>query len=106
MQTNDKLKFFQHCQRILNQGGGLFFVDVMREDQQNRDDYIHAYISYMTDHWLALNKEEKNTLSKHIGENDFPETASWYRETSKQVGFSSAEKLGQHTLHQAWYFSN
>ena len=100
LQTDGKFKFFQHCKRILKDGCGLFFVDVMRNVQQTRDVYINAYISYMTDHWLALSDLETASLGRHIRENDYPEISSWYYDIARQVGFSNALKLGHHTWHQ------
>ncbi len=103
-QTDEKAAFFRQCRRVLNADGALYFLDVVRDEHQNRDDYIAAYTAYMAQHWPALGKAGLASICKHVTENDFPEMASWYATTGQESGFARSVKRQHHTWHQAWSF--
>jgi SAM-dependent methyltransferase len=102
--TDAKQAFFRHAKRALKPGGILCLVDVMRENGQDRTDYLRSYLRFAETNWSALIAEELQVISAHVESHDFPETAAWYKETALSAGFTHATQLAHYTWHQAWCF--
>ncbi len=99
-----KLVLFQESLRVLNHSGWFVFIDVMRNDGQSRDDYLHAYLSMVKNDWVAINTTERGRITEHVRTNDFPLSPTEYQSLAHQAGFHKESRLAAHGFHQAWAY--
>ena len=90
--------------RMLKPGGCFFLIDIFREAEEDRPAYIRNYMSYLRSNWTNLSKNSQDLIVDHAAEYDFPESNEFYTTLCLKNGFEKAERIDQHTWHQAWTF--
>lgn len=89
----EKEQFFAHCFSLLRPGGCLVIYDVFRQPQQNRQQYIEAYLANAQSQWTALGPDQLQAIAKHINGCDFPELVATMAEIAQKAGFLPPEPL-------------
>jgi ubiquinone/menaquinone biosynthesis C-methylase UbiE len=88
LQDDEKRKLFQICFDKLLPRSKMIYIDVFRQENITREQYIQEYFSYIKNDWLLLTADEKQPIYEHVSQYDFPsdivETIGWL----KQTGFS------------------
>ena len=99
-----KKTFFTECRRILRDNGFFILIDIMRDEDQTRQDYLYSYNKTVRDQWEALTPDERNQVQEHIRSCDFPEPASVLEKLARNAGFSKCRRLEKQTWHEVWCF--
>jgi SAM-dependent methyltransferase len=89
----EKEQFFAHCFSLLRPGGFLVIYDVFRQPEQNRQQYIEAYLAKAKSQWNALTPDQLQAIAAHIKECDFPELVATIAEIGQKVGFMPPQVL-------------
>jgi len=89
---DEKRKLLKACFDKLQAGGRMIYIDVFRQRDISRDQYIKEYFSYIRNDWSLLTANEKQPIYEHINQYDFPsdlnETINWIQ----SFGFTVSEK--------------
>ena len=91
--------------RMLKPGGCFVLIDIFREAEEDRPAYMRNYMGYLRANWKNLSKNSQDLIVDHATEYDFPETSEFYTTLCRKNGFKKAERIDQHTWHQAWVFN-
>ncbi|RXK87734.1 class I SAM-dependent methyltransferase [Chlorobaculum sp. 24CR] len=102
--TEAKQAVFTECRRALGDNGVLILVDVMRDEEQARQEYLYRYNRAVRTQWEALTPDERNQVQEHIRNCDFPECASTLEQFARNAGFTTCRRLEKQTWHEAWRF--
>ncbi len=102
--TESKQKVFAECRRALRDSGCMILVDVMRDEGQERQEYLYSYNKTVRTQWEALTPDERNQVQEHIRSCDFPEPASKLEELARNAGFTKCRRLEKQTWHEAWCY--
>lgn len=104
LSTDDKQVFFTECRRLLRENGCVILVDVMRDEGQERPDYLDNYNRTVRTEWDELTRNERDQVQKHIRNCDFPEPPSTLRKLARNAGFRNCRRVEKRTWHEAWCF--
>ncbi|NTU52140.1 MAG: methyltransferase domain-containing protein [Chlorobiaceae bacterium] len=99
-----KQTFFTQCRRALSLDGCIILVDIMREEEQSRTEYLCHYNKTVRTQWQALTPDERNQVQEHIRSCDFPETPSTLETLARHAGFTRCRRLEKRTWHEAWCY--
>lgn len=99
-----KQTVFTECHRVLRDNGALILVDVMRDEDQERQEYLYSYNKTVRTQWEALTPDERNQVQEHIRSCDFPEPASTLEQLARNAGFTKCRRLEKQTWHEAWCY--
>ncbi|MBW4552523.1 MAG: methyltransferase domain-containing protein [Aphanocapsa sp. GSE-SYN-MK-11-07L] len=88
-----KANLFGQIQAHLKPGGKFLLLDVMRRDQESRDDYMQRYLAHIQQDWTQMQPQEVAAINQHITEYDFPETLAELEDLAQINGFQTAECL-------------
>ena len=102
--TEEKQTFFDECRRVLRENGSVLLIDVMRDEEQSRQEYLYSYNRTVRTQWDALSLDERNQVQEHIRSCDFPETPSTLEKLARNAGFSNCRRLEKQTWHEAWCY--
>ena len=83
------------CYRILNPKGLVAIIDVFHNEDETREEYLHRWVSFARNSYVALDDAEISILVDHVLKYDFPETLSTYRSACADAGFGQFEILEQ-----------
>ncbi|MEY3367953.1 MAG: hypothetical protein RI973_1108 [Bacteroidota bacterium] len=72
LQDEEKKALLADCRRQLAPSGALLLIDVFREKEQSRGDYIEAYTRWMKTAWSSLSAEAVEAVCTHVRNYDFP----------------------------------
>lgn len=100
----EKELFFQLAYQKLVEDGILLVIDVMREENEDRQTYFNNYCGWMKSDWKMMSVESLEAISCHIQDYDFPEKASEMKLMATNAGFKISRKINQFHWHQMWYF--
>ena len=95
-----KIIFFEEVYDHLLAPGGIFiYVDVFKNYDQSREEYLQSYISNITTHWTALDSNECKLVEDHIRAYDFPMEKNALKIMLQQMGFSVSEPVSVDGVH-------
>lgn len=100
----DKGRLFQAIASLLRPGGELLLVDVVRSEDQNRDEYLEGYLRVMRTEWTAINPSQVEEACAHVAAYDFPETFSTLRQLAVDAGLNRVEILDRFGPHYVLSF--
>lgn len=101
----EKTRFFQAAGRCLTDSGWLLMVDVVREENQSREDYLEDYLRLMREHWTQIPPEHLETSCEHVAAYDYPESLSTLQKMAKAAGLSSSRVISRYGPHYSILFS-
>lgn len=99
-----KQQIVRDISRILKPSGSFVLIDIFREADEDRPAYMRNYIGYLRANWKNLSRNSQDLIVDHATEYDFPESIEFYMTLCLKNGFKNAERIDQHTWHQAWIF--
>lgn len=66
LMPEEKARFFCAAGRCLAEKGWLILVDVMREENQSRENYLHGYLQFMHEQWPQVPPEQLEEACAHV----------------------------------------
>lgn len=105
LNATDKQQLIRKITRVLAPGGRFVLVDIFREPDEDRADYIKNYMGVLRQSWSALSNDDQTLVINHATEYDFPEPSSFYQTHCQKFGFSPGQRIAKHTWHEAWIFT-
>jgi cyclopropane fatty-acyl-phospholipid synthase-like methyltransferase len=103
--SEEKARFFQAAGRCLSDNGWLLMVDVVREENQSREDYLEGYLRDMRERWTQIPPDQLETACKHVATYDYPEYLSTLKEMATASGLNVSRVISQYGQHYAILFS-
>ena len=88
-QSEEKQQFFNMACQLLNPNGILVVLDIFREENHSREDYLNIAMQYYYDSLTTLSHEERMQIKEHIDGFDFPEKQSTLLTQIKNAGFTN-----------------
>lgn len=89
----DKASFLQRCKKLLKENGCIVLVDIYREENETRDEYMGRFVDAVKHQYTAFNPEQQALVIDHVTNNDYPEKISEMKATANKIGFTSADVL-------------
>jgi SAM-dependent methyltransferase len=105
LMPEQKARFFQAVGRCLADKGWFILVDVVREENQDRESYLEGYLQFMREKWTAVPGEQLEEACAHVREHDHPESLSTLREMARQAGLIHTHLVSRHAQHHTLLFS-
>jgi SAM-dependent methyltransferase len=105
LMPEQKARFFQAVGRCLADKGWFILVDVVREENQDRESYLEGYLQFMRGKWTAVPGEQLEEACAHVREHDHPESLSTLREMARQAGLTHTHLVSRHAQHHTLLFS-
>lgn len=102
--TDDKLTLIDEIYRLLEAGGAFIWIDAVRNDAENRDQYIDRLTHAMSNDWTALTLEQRERGVAHVWASDFPETKSWMLDHVEAAGFRPSATFLEDKFFDGWAF--
>ncbi len=99
LETAQKREFLALCKNALSPTGQLIVVDVFRNKNQSREDYLDAYCEDMTQRWTTLTAEEAQLAIEHVRTHDLPETLEDFLQLAQQAGLSHGKEVLRQGFH-------
>jgi SAM-dependent methyltransferase len=100
-----KARFFQAVGRCLSNDGWLRRFEVVREDNQSREDYLEVYIRDMRERWTQIPQDQLEDACAHVATCDFPECLSTLNEMAKSSGLNHSQVISRYGRHCGVLFS-
>lgn len=104
LDTRQKAQLVQSCAALLAPGGEFLMIDVVREEGQDRDTYIAAYIERMRG-WTAVAAELIDEACEHVAAHDQPDSFTTLASLAAAAGFGQAEIVERHGPHHLLRFT-
>jgi SAM-dependent methyltransferase len=105
LMTEQKAHFFRAAGRCLSEKGWLILVDVVREENEDREAYLEGYLRFMREKWTAVPREQLEEACAHVRDYDYPEPLSTLQEMARQAGFPHMRLIGRHAQHHTLLFA-
>lgn len=103
--SDEKARFFRAAGRCLSEKGWLILVDVVREENQDRDNFLKAYLNFMREKWTSVPPHQLEEACAHVRDHDYPECLSTLREMAQEAGLGSTRLINRHAQHHTLLFS-
>ncbi len=101
----DKARFFQAVGSCLAGKGWLILVDVVREENQSREDYLEGYLKCMRDNWIKVPPDQLEEACTHVHDHDYPEYFSTLQEMAAAAGLQASRIVNQYGQHHTLLFA-
>ena len=88
-QTVEKLIIYQKIKEVLAENGLFITIDLFREENQSRHDYLSTTMEKFYRNLPKLTQSEISNLREHVESSDYPNTHSEMQETVLSLGFSN-----------------
>ncbi|PXW85183.1 SAM-dependent methyltransferase [Nitrosomonas sp. Nm84] len=105
LSSADKARFFQAVGRCLAESGWLILVDVVREENQSREEYLDGYLKCMRDTWRKIPPDQLEEACMHVYDHDYPEYFSTLQEMAAASGLQASRIVNQYEQHQTLLFT-
>lgn len=100
----DKQRLFRAVAELLTPGGDFLLVDVVREENQTREQYLEKYLRMMQTEWTVIEQQQIEEVCRHVATYDFPETFPALAVMAQAAGFRDVRELGRFRQHWALRF--
>ncbi len=101
----DKARFFQAVGSCLAENGWLILVDVVREENQSREDYLDGYLKCMRDTWSKIPPDQLEEACTHVHDHDYPEYFSTLQDMAVAAGLKACRIVSQYGQHTTLLFA-
>lgn len=105
LNATDKQQLVREVIRTLVPGGRFLLIDIFREPDEDRVNYMKHYTNQVRNTWVGLSQESQALVINHATEFDFPEHPDFYQTHWQKAGFIPGQLIVKHTWHQAWAFT-
>lgn len=95
----EKTRLFKLLGRMMNPGGCLLLVDLVREAGQTREAYLDGYLGTVRKGWRLLDAGQVAEVCRHVSAYDFPETLQDLEAMASEANFGACAVLGQFAQH-------
>ncbi|HEX2931501.1 MAG TPA: class I SAM-dependent methyltransferase [Candidatus Binatia bacterium] len=102
LSAQQKDAFLAAASQTLKRDGTLMLIDTMREDDENRVDYLERYCVWLGSRCATLSPQAQELLFAHVRANDFPESARDLEQMATRAGFCLPIQLNRFRWHRAW----
>ncbi|SEL61062.1 class I SAM-dependent methyltransferase [Nitrosovibrio tenuis] len=103
--TDEKARFFRAAGRCLSEKGWLIMVDVVREENQDRESFLNDYLKCMREKWTQVPRDQLEQACAHVRDYDYPECFSTLRKMAEEAGLRSAHMISRQAQHHTLLFS-
>lgn len=103
--TADKAHFFEAVGRCLSEQGKLILVDVVREENQSRADYLQDYLKCMRDTWVKVPPDQLEEACTHVHDHDYPEYFSTLQAMAAAAGLKASRIVNRYGQHHILLFA-
>ncbi len=80
-------------------------VDVVREEHQNREDFLARYLTDMRERWTRIPPDQLETACAHVAAYDHPECLSALQQIAKASGLNNNLLVSRYGQHHVILFS-
>ena len=105
LDAEEKQQLFHACAARLAPGGMLMMVDIVREENQSREEYLERYLETMRARWTQVRPDHLEEACAHVAAFDFPETLSSLARMASAAGLSQMQLLQRHDQHHVIAFT-
>lgn len=105
LNTAHKHQIIKEISRVLTVEGRFILIDIFRDPNESRADYMTNYLDTLKSTWTELSEDEKNLVINHAKQYDFPEYADFYAACCQMHGLASVQRAAKFTWHEAWIFT-
>ncbi|SEO28625.1 Methyltransferase domain-containing protein [Nitrosospira multiformis] len=105
LSLDEKARFFRAAGRCLSKEGWLILVDVVREENEAREDFLDGYLNFMREKWTSVPPEQLEEACAHVRDHDYPECLSTLRRMAGEAGLRSTRLISRHAQHHTLLFS-
>lgn len=92
LQDNEKEQLVREIGRILKPNGTFMIIDSFLQEDEDRDNFMKDFITYIRNGWVALNSEAIESFVNHIFNFDFPTKLTAYRHWAQQCSVDNEVK--------------
>lgn len=78
---------------LLNTGGVVIVIDIVRRAEETRESYIRRYLENVRQSWSLLSSQEFSMVEEHMTSSDFPETQATLYELAQKQNFTRFESI-------------
>lgn len=104
LNATQKQQIIEQIARVLTPGGLLVLIDIFREPDENRADYMQNYMARLKETWTALTSDAQELVINHATNYDFPEHSDFYQSLGQRFGLLQGTRIAKHSWHEAWIF--
>jgi SAM-dependent methyltransferase len=105
LSQDDKARFFHKAGRCLSKNGWLIIVDVVREENQDRESFLDDYLKFMREKWAAIPQDQLEEACAHVRKHDYPERLSTLNVLAQKAGLGAARLVGRQAQHHILLFT-
>ena len=105
LMPDEKTRFFRAAGRCLSENGWLILVDVVREENQDRESYLDGYRTIMREKWTHVPQDQLEEACTHVHDHDYPERFSTLQEMAGAAGLNCTRLISRHAQHYTIVFS-
>jgi ubiquinone/menaquinone biosynthesis C-methylase UbiE len=93
LNTKNKDLMIHNIWDILQPNGVFILIDLVSQDNEDRETYIQRYLDGVQNNWSELTPDEYVIVENHILKNYFPESPKTIYELAKKHDFTQIENL-------------
>lgn len=105
LMPDEKARFFRAAGRCLSEQGWLILVDVVRDENQDRESYLDGYLKFMRETWTEVPQHQLEEACTHVRDHDYPECLSTLRGMACEAGLHSSRLISRYAQHHTLLFS-
>lgn len=102
LQDDMKYSLWTNIYNSMEANGRFIMIDVARNNQASREQYISDYITNCINTWTKLSKEGLNLINDHISNFDFPATQAFIKNSLEDIGFKLVKHEHPDQFHHFW----
>jgi SAM-dependent methyltransferase len=105
LMPEEKARFFRAVGRCLAKSGWLILVDVVREENQSRENYLEDYLKFMRESWIKVPPDQLEEACMHVQDYDYPEYLSTLQEMARAAGLNASRMISRYGQHYTLLFA-
>ena len=105
LMPEEKARFFRAAGQCLSEKGWLVMVDVVREENQDRDSFLDGYLRFMREKWTEVPQDQLEEACAHVQDHDYPECLATLAQMAEEAGLDSTRLVSREAQHHTLLFS-
>lgn len=101
LNAEEKTRFFRATARCLSENGWLILVDVAREENQSREDFLEGYLKFMRENRITVQQEQWEQAYMHT----HAECFSTLREMASAAGLTASRLISRYGQYSTLLFT-